>query len=232
MTGKVLDNSNAVGLLVLIVPYAVAAVILYTFWQWILLLMVLSLGWKLWQNYQWQKLSKQVSPFFNRLIQENQGCLTAMDLSLKANLSASGAKRFLEKKAEEYGAQKRVLAEKGTVYYFLTVSALGSIFDDSEPEDEDEIAANLVAIAVQSPPITTSPTDVATTAVETVDAVGEGDRTQSLIQSELAKRLDTHTSTIGRRKSDPDFVDWTRSKDPEGMGWQYIAETNVFVAID
>jgi hypothetical protein len=232
MTGKVLDNSNAVGILVLIVPYAVAAVILYTFWQWILLLLVLSLGWKLWQNYQWLKLSAQVSPFFNRLIQENQGCLTSMDLSLKANLSANMAKRFLEKKAEEYGAQKRVLADKGTVYYFLTVSALGSIFDDSEPEDEDEIAANPVATPIESPPIKTPPINVTTPTVETTETVGEGDRTQELIQSELAKRLDTHTSTIGRRKSDPDFVDWTRSKDPDGMGWKYVAETNVFVAID
>jgi hypothetical protein len=234
MTGKVLDNSNAVGLLVLIVPYAVAAVILYTFWQWILLLMVLSLGWKLWQNYQWQKLSVQVSPFFNRLIQENQGCLTAMDLSLKANLSASGAKRFLEKKAEEYGAQQRILADKGTVYYFMTVSALGSIFDDSEPEDEDRVAvaSNPVPTTIQSEPITTPPTDVTTTKVAVTQVSTEGSQALSLIQAELAKRLDSTTSTISRRKGDPDFVDWTRSKDPEGMGWQYIAETNVFVAID
>jgi hypothetical protein len=235
MTGKVIDNSNAVGILVLILPYAVAAVILYTFWQWILLFLVLTLGWKLWQNYQWLKLSARVSPLFNRLIQDNKGCLTAMDLSLKADLSASRAKRFLEKKAEEYGAQKRVLADRGTVYYFLTVSALGAIFDDSESTDEDEstpitdpepIATKTAAVAE-----VTTPNPIAET-TEIKETTNENKEIHSLIQSELAKRLDSHPATIGRRKTDPDFADWTRSKDPEGIAWKYIPETSIFVAID
>jgi hypothetical protein len=232
MTGKVIDNSSAVGLLILIVPYAIAAVILYTFWQWILLLLVLSLGWKLWQNYQWLQLSARVSPLFNRLIQENQGCLTAFDLSHKADLSAAKAKSFLEKKAEEYGAQKRTLADRGTVYYFLTVNALGSIFDDSEPEDEDK------AIAEPNPAVSQPTAAVINTEVkaEAVAATAEEetiDRAKTtLTQIDLAKRLDTHTSTISRRKNDPDFVDWSRSKDPEGMGWKFVSKSNSFVAID
>jgi hypothetical protein len=205
-------------------------VILYTFWQWILLFLVLTLGWKVWQNYQWLKLSAQVSPFFNRLIQDNKGCLTVMDLSSKANLSVSSAKRFLEKKAEEYGAQKRVLNDKGTVYYFLTVSALGAIFDDSESIDDDEPIAEPESIATK--PVAVSEVAKIETIAEIKENTSENQEIRSLIQSELAKRLDSHPATIGRRKTDPDFADWTRSKDPEGVAWKYIPETSVFVAID
>jgi hypothetical protein len=162
-----------------------------------------------------------------------------MDLSSKANLSASSAKRFLEKKAEEYGAQKRVLNDKGTVYYFLTVSALGAIFDDSESTDDDEpiaepesIATKPVAVAEVATTETIAQTKKTTTTTEIEENTSENQEIRSLIQSELAKRLDSHPATIGRRKTDPDFADWTRSKDPEGVAWKYIPETSIFVAIE
>lgn len=54
----------------------------------------------------------------------------------------------------------------------------------------------------------------------------------ALIQAELAKRLDLNSSTVGRRKSDPDFPEWSKSKDPEGIAWKYEPETKMFVPID
>ena len=56
------------------------------------------------------------------------------------------------------------------------------------------------------------------------------DAGQSLIQAELAKRLDLNSSTVGRRKSDPDFPEWSMSKDPEGIAWTYEPETKLYVA--
>lgn len=55
---------------------------------------------------------------------------------------------------------------------------------------------------------------------------------QSLIQAELAKRLDLNSSTVGRRKSDPDFELWSMSKDPEGIAWRYDQDTKFYVAVD
>jgi hypothetical protein len=52
---------------------------------------------------------------------------------------------------------------------------------------------------------------------------------QPLIQAELAKRLDVHSSTVGKRKSDPDFADWSQSRDPEGLAWVYSPETKEFM---
>ena len=132
MTGKVLDNS-ATGLLVLIIPIAFAINVAYKLWPLLLALLILNVAWRIWQYYQWQQWSRQVNPYFNQLIKDNRGCLTPVDLSLKANLNFKSAKIFLERKAEEYGAQRKIVKDRGVVYYFLTAGALNTIFEDSEP---------------------------------------------------------------------------------------------------
>ena len=112
MTGKVLDN-NATGILVLIIPIAFVIIVVYKLWPFLLLLAILIVAWRIWQNYQWQQWSMQVNPYFNDLIKQNRGCLTPVDLSLKANLSARSARIFLERKAEEYGAQRKLVKDRG-----------------------------------------------------------------------------------------------------------------------
>jgi len=68
---------------------------------------------------------------------------------MKANFSAATAKRYLDTKAEEFGAQRRDDKELGTVYYFITARTLGSIFDDSEPpslpNEQDNIDSPLLS---------------------------------------------------------------------------------------
>ncbi len=284
MTGKVIDSS-ATGILVLILPFAFLIVLLLQAWPLLLALLIISIVWRIWQQYQWKQWTKQVNPFFNQLIKENQGCLTPLDLSVKANLSAPAAKRFLDKKAEEFGAQRQAYEDKGTVYYFLTASALGSLFDNSEPPLELEgesftsFAPKLSEALTQTPTSqpqsddqfsdTSSPlepseeetslsSDSASSIVE-VEADQEtpadskpnyaeafqdkedsfpeqSDNQQqaskSLIQAELAKRLDVHSSTVGKRKSDTDFSEWSQSRDPDGIAWKYSPETREFLPVD
>lgn len=55
---------------------------------------------------------------------------------------------------------------------------------------------------------------------------------QTLIQSELAKRLNVYSSTVYKRRDDPDFPEWTRNRDPEGIAWGFSAETKEFYRID
>jgi hypothetical protein len=292
MTGKVIDNS-ATGILVLILPFAFVIVLLFKAWPLLLALLIFSLCLRIWQHYQWKQWSKQVNPFFNELIKENQGCLTPLDLSIKANLSAGAAKRFLDKKAEEYGARCQPYEDKGTVYYFLTASALGSLFDDSEPTFDPEgetltsFAPKLSAALTQS--YTSEPkiddqlddqlsdansslepsqeeTSLSSESSATIDEVEADQETaeetaedskpnyaeafeeiedsseeesdnqpqasKSLIQSELAKRLDVHSSTIGKRKSDPDFSEWSQSRDPDGIAWKYSRKTKEFLPVN
>jgi hypothetical protein len=55
---------------------------------------------------------------------------------------------------------------------------------------------------------------------------------KTLIQAELAKRLDVHSSTVGKRKSDSDFPEWSQSRDPEGIAWIYSPETKEFLPME
>jgi hypothetical protein len=264
MTGKVLDNDSA-GILILIIPLAFAVVILYKLWPFILLLAILIVAWKIWQNYQWQKWCRQVNPYFNLLIKENRGYLTPVDLSLKANLTAKSAKVFLDRKAEEYGVPPKTIQDKGRVYYFPTASALGSILDDSEPLSEAELEADLILNPTNSYSLASKEANKTTsigiaqlakkqqarvtneTPASTSTIVVEEDEDHeeeyslppgidipenALIQAELAKRLDLNSSTVGRRKSDPDFPEWSQSKDPEGRAWAYVPETKLFVPVE
>jgi hypothetical protein len=303
---------------------------------------------------------------------------------MKANLSGSAARLFLDRKAEEFAAQRREYEGKGTVYYFLTVSALGSLLEESEPppelEDEDDIATltpelpapqlietltqkaphpspdhgdsssrdrqelseppigeesiasvevssadkvevdeeesvssvevatpeeSVSSVEVATPEESVSPVEVATTeepvspvevatpeesvssvevatpeeSVSSVEVATPEESVSSvevtttdpveahlepwkpsqsepkellkekehlyqdaptqnqevykpLIQAELAKRLDVHSSTVGKRKSDEDFPEWSQSRDPEGIAWEYNPEAKEFVPIE
>ncbi len=310
MTGKVLDG-NPAAFLILILPLAAGIVLLYKAWLWILGVVGLTILWKAWDNYQWQQWCFEMNPIFNELLQANQGCLTAMDVSLKANLTARSANRFLTRKAQEYGAYCKELPDQGKVYYFITASTLGSIFDDSEPSIEDseeietlpnstnpEILPKASETKTEIPPkspetrVVEEPSSTATspfsqlaelkeerqklsqTASEaspdlqpetvpettpesslssplsetnpepgissetppesslTEDKTAKKEGKLSLIQVDLAKRLDTTPSTIGRRKTDSNFPEWSQSKDPEGIAWKYLRKSRLFVPVD
>ena len=54
----------------------------------------------------------------------------------------------------------------------------------------------------------------------------------SLIQSELAKRLGVYSSTVFKRRDDPQFSEWSRNRDPDGIAWTYSKETKEFFPLD
>jgi hypothetical protein len=260
MTGKVLNTGSA-GILILILPLAFGFVLLYKLWPLILLLAVLIVGFKIWQEYQWRKWCEQIDPYFNKVIKENQGYLTSIDLSVKANINGKDATAFLARKSDEYGVEPHKIKDGGVIYYFPTASALGSIFDDSDIVDDSDTEPVLSyqlpnsdskkfpvkgiaqlakeqqsqkapeELVTESSPVAQLTKSEATEADNT-DSEEEPnaiDTSQGLIQAELAKRLDVNSSTVGRRKSDPDFSEWSQSKDPEGFAWEYVAETKMYV---
>ncbi|BAQ66270.1 hypothetical protein GM3709_3035 [Geminocystis sp. NIES-3709] len=240
--------------------------VVFVFWPVIVGIFILTLGFKLWQKYRLKQLSEQIDPFFNQLIQANQGCLTVIDITTKTNLSASTARWYLDQKTQEYGAVKRLYEDKGIVYYFLTANALGSIFDDSEPDSDTDIAPSLTAsfsntetttvIESQSAkvpekivtPVVDEPSTTTVISSQPSPSVSDNfppspppketeisttniteSNINALNQSELAKRLEVSPSTVGKRRSDADFTLWTQTRDPDGVAWQYIEETKLFI---
>ncbi|MBV9389318.1 MAG: hypothetical protein JOZ78_23090 [Chroococcidiopsidaceae cyanobacterium CP_BM_ER_R8_30] len=270
MTEKPIGN-NAGGFLILILPIAVTIVFLFTTWPLLLALVVFSISFNVWQRYQWQKWSQQVNPIFHQLIQANRGCITPLDLALKANFSAETAKRYLDSKAEEFGAQRQEHEDRGTMYYFITASTLGTIFDDSEPQDSVTHSSSVSLSPAQRFAGGSSSDSLeqaqglagsgsgdsraqaqSTAMTDNVQERAEGTQvlqqvqmpsdsliqteskqtpSDSLIQAELAKRLDVHSSTVYKRRADPDFPEWSRSRDPEGIAWKYSPATKDFVPL-
>ena len=261
MNEKSIDTSVDT-FLVILLPLAFVIVFLFATWPVLLGLLLFSLGYKLWRRYQWQQWSQQVNPIFHQLIRATQGRITPMDLAMKANFSAAVAKRYLDYKAEEFGAQQQKYEDLGSVYYFITSSTLGSMLDESEPASESEqqnqatqnvkqiapsaiedITKDEASSAVQvlvpeaetsvednsispAPSIVSPPSE--TTLEQAEPPSGVSSVPQSLIQSELAKRLNVYSSTVYKRRDDPDFSEWSRSRDPEGIAWKFSPKTKEF----
>ncbi|MFB6274613.1 MAG: hypothetical protein ABEI32_00495 [Halothece sp.] len=254
MTGKVID-SGATGFLVLIIPIALIAVVVATAWPILLALLLFVIVWQIWQQWQWQRFVGKVNPTFNQLIRENKGCITPVDLAMKANIEGNKANKFLEYKAKEFNAKSREIANQGKVYYFLTASAVENFFEEPEPletleteEENDTINSAIADQSLQSATeldatslyessaeadnhvATATPPREESSPVPQAETDDAGNL--SLIQAELARRLQVHSSTVGKRKSDPDFADWTRNRDPENIPWQYSDETKLFYPLD
>jgi hypothetical protein len=274
MSEKVIDTKNAPYFLLILVPAALAMSTIFVAWRQILAGTAILVGLSIYQLKKWGDKVKSIDPFFQRLIVQNRGEITPIDLSFNANISGAQATRYLAEKAEEFGAGSRQYVDRGQVYYFISVSTLGSIFDDSEdPEIVPAIAATQTAsislppaaivppsIEVEIPP-TTSPVSISLPeqpatepiAVESTNLRNILEKLEDIptpispshlpesttdrpivkiIQSELAKRLDVHSSTIYKRRSEPDFTDWTRNRDPEGLAWAYAEDNKEYYRVD
>lgn len=279
MTGKVVE-SDSKGLLVVILPLAVAMVFVYKAWRWILLGLTLAIAWVAWDNYQWQQKCAVIDPVFNQLVKKNQGIITRQDLIEQDIAKGRAAQRYLNDKVAEYGAYEKKIGD-AKVYYFISSSTLGDIFDDSEPESEESnpvspqlnaSGAPVVEMPVvdkveETPTVKSEVPSLVAPQDELVAApVGHSSFSQlaeikearkqqeeenikseselpqeqvipatspalTLIQSELAKRLDTTSSTLARRKSEDNFTDWSQTKDPDGLAWAYDAESKLFTTV-
>jgi hypothetical protein len=323
MPERAINTKSATGCMLVLIPAALTMSALFVAWPVILGVTLAIAGGNIWQNYEWSKMARSIDPVFQQLIVQNRGEVSSLDLSLKANVSGKVSDRYLVAKASEFGTGRRQHPDRGQVYYFVTVSTLGQIFDDSEleqpalmpattpvatfqqtvaPETVPEllqsehqgsestapaamsfepeamfataapIPATEPAIDVSSsqstpsidetPVLSPESTELAdrhpvlaadstelmqqtsgetTTPMETeqpapVVAVEQAEPSQQpqvlIIQSELAKRLDVHSSTIYKRRSEPNFTDWTRNRDPEGLAWGYSEVNKEYYRVD
>jgi hypothetical protein len=245
MTVKSSDSADS--FLILILPVALAITFLFSTWRLLLAIAGFVALLNIFQRYRWQKWSKTLNPTFHKLIQENQGRITTLDLAMRANLSAAKAKRYLDYKAAEFGARVLEPENGSSGYFFVTARTLGSIFDDSEPPlslpepefEQKTLVEDLPALEenqVQEPeenevatPEQTTIAEAETSSPDTPTHVQVAP--ESLLQSELAKRLDVNSSTVYKHRSNPDFAEWSRSRDPEGIAWEYSSEEKRFFPI-
>lgn len=318
MPERAINTKSATGCLLILLPAALTMSALFVAWPVILGVTLLIAGGNIWQTNEWSKTARSIDPVFQQLIVKNRGEITPLDLSIDAKVSGSVSNRYLAAKATEFGTGSRQHPDRGQIYYFVSLTTLGSIFDDSElpaPSlmpaatpvvavetiDRQAQAAPEVAVPVESTPPVATPTaampipadpifepttpavtselsnlrqlfdepsastatpaseeiaqlpgaedpaadvaEVPATAAPVAD-VAEVPATEvqaappvntplvKILQSELAKRLDVHSSTVYKRRSEPNFTDWTRNRDPDGLAWGYLEDTKEYYRVD
>ena len=321
MPERAINTKSATGCLLVLIPAALTMSALFVAWPAILGVTLLIAGGNIWQSYTWSKTSQSIDPFFQQSIVQYRGEITPLDLSLNANISGAVANRYLAAKASEFGTGSRQHPDRGQIYYFVSISTLGSIFDDSELEVpgimpatdpvvafpsmptptvvtaevllQPETATPVANLAISNLPITSIEASLQPEIALTVDKLATSnlpitsaaippvepsvakvvtpdlhnlrqlfdeepapaaivDRPEveqipiaaaptapaidipvvTIIQSELAKRLDVHSSTVYKRRSEPNFTDWTRNRDPEGIAWGYAESTKEYYRVE
>lgn len=118
---------------------------------------------------------------------------------------------------------------------------MGNILDSSEPFKElpEEEAVSHTAGTLLAPPpaeIQQEEADPESLPPATPEEVKKSLVKQllfgSLIQSELAKRLNVYSSTVYKRRNDPDFPEWSRSRDPDGIAWSFSRSNREFFPLE
>ncbi|MEA5598394.1 hypothetical protein [Rivularia sp. UHCC 0363] len=245
MSEKTLETSGK-GFLLLLLPLSFLIIFLVSAWRFLLGVFAVIIGFNLWRTFQWQQWCSKVNPIFQKLIQENQGRITPMDLALRGNFHGSKAKRYLDTKASEFGASIVDSDDGNKVYYFMSANTLGSILDSSEPEIDFSNApvATLNKAFLEPIPVIereesvelVEPEELPEETVQQREHVEKPLEKQlflgSLIQSELAKRLGVYSSTVFKRRDDPEFPEWTRNKDPDGVAWTFSPDTKEFFPVE
>jgi hypothetical protein len=218
-----LHKGSIWGYLTLLLPISLTAVASFEsgrmFWA---IVTAAGLGWayKLYQQQQKNQLAHLDSVFY-RLIKENKGRVTALDLAMNAKLPGAKVQEYLDKRASEFAADFEVTEQGGILYYFQVAPTVNQ---SEKPADK---------IAVKEPEITRGKTPDKSPELFPIakNKVTENPKI-SFTQTELSRRFKVHASTIGKWKVKPEFTEWSREKDPEAIAWEYSTENKRFYPKD
>ncbi|MBW4497222.1 MAG: hypothetical protein KME26_30025 [Oscillatoria princeps RMCB-10] len=205
------------------------------------LAVVLGLAWG-WKRYQQQKKKQaHLNTIFYRLIQDTRGRITALDFAIKANLSGEEARQYLEERAVEFSALFEV-SEKGGVMYCFETTPSGELREPAKQLESKpaaiEVASGESASGAEGlwpavRPQAALPGEWPSVEAEKETAPKEPVANpfclpSPLNQAELARRFKVHANTVSKRKTGPEFPEWSRSKDPAGIAWEYNPATKMF----
>jgi hypothetical protein len=159
--------------------------------------------WWLWRRYRTgqDRQQKRLRTVFYRLLQEHHGQIMLLDFAMTAAIPAIAARKYLDSRAQEFAARFEVTEQGDVVYVFSSLQ-----FSRLQAPEET---------------LATAPTDSAKVL----------ELPPSLTQTELAKRLGVAAKTISRKKHSPLLSDWTQARDPAGVGWSYVAQTQRFLPL-
>ncbi|MEM1172068.1 MAG: hypothetical protein AAGJ08_24050 [Cyanobacteria bacterium P01_H01_bin.35] len=212
-------------------------------WRFFAIIVIASgLTWTF-RHYREQQKHQQdaLNTLFYKLIQENQGHITALDLAMNSQLSGKVVQEFLDERAKEFGAELEITEQGSLLYYFPTAVSLvaGQAKEEFELSTDqilgynNRLASEKIIEKVSNP--WTSPQYSQVNCSLKFEPKNNELEARSkavsrfLTQKELATRLNVHASTISKRKTKPDFGQWSSQKDPESIPWKYLKDEGRFL---
>ncbi len=202
-------------------------------------------AWQIWKRFQklQQEQTAYLDAIFYRLIRENQGRITPLDLAMNTKLPAQEVQDYLDRRATEFAAHFDITEQGGILYYFETVQSFNTAAAIA-PSESSVLEAEILPPSEEfnsqtepeqqtpSPPQKQKKGDILlfpvppTSSPETVESVPSG-----LNQIELAKRLQVHPSTLSKWKKKPQFREWSSQKDPNAIAWYFSQKAKRFYPI-
>lgn len=214
---KTNSKSDRPSSLVLLFPIALGLGLIVYAWRWLIVFGVLSALGGLWKYYEQKQQERQewLNVIFYQTLQKHQGKITTLDLAIAANITGVEAQEFLQQRAQEFGAEFDVTDAGGILYCFTSLTMPNSPTANQSNNDSNNDSNNQPWISIQNTP-------------KQLPAQSSASRLSPVNQSQLAERLGVHSTTISKNKTKPDFISWTRKKDPAGVAWTYSPETKEF----
>jgi hypothetical protein len=211
MTEKTTVSNNS-SLFILILPLALISIVLIKTWKVIISIIFLGVGWRIWQQYEWQQFKQQVDPYFRDLMQDKRGNLTVLDLAQAAQIPSNLASKYLLSKARQYGAELMSYGDDRDTYYFLTAGVLQAILADSEPETpatkfippSPEELTGLIKDKISDSPPNQLPDYAINHSIPANSAI----ETSATEKVDLAPQSTTLGNTLGEATSDRGSIDY------------------------
>lgn len=215
---KTKAKSDRPSSLVLLFPIALCLGLIVYAWRWLIVFGVLSALGGLWKYYEQKQQERQewLNVIFYQTLQKHQGKITTLDLAIAANITGVEAQEFLQQRAKEFGAEFDITDAGGILYCFTSIT-----MSQSQSQAENNHSGN-------NNSGNNEPWGSFQNTPKQLPAQSSASRLSPVNQSQLAERLGVHSTTISKNKTKPDFISWTRKKDPAGVAWTYSPETKEF----
>jgi len=170
-----------------------------------------------------QRFAHVKDKILNNLLEELSDPFSSLTMVIQLLLDSPLTNRYqqyLEILKEEFGRETKLIEQVSRLQSLLTPENVSFLDEFSllsvDKDNKDK----------ESPP----PVRAATLESPRMSMISE---TRVLLnkpmnQTDLARRLDVVVSAISYWKQKPAFTEWARSKDPDGLGWEFHPDVKLF----
>ncbi|NEQ34150.1 MAG: hypothetical protein F6K04_24700 [Leptolyngbya sp. SIO4C5] len=123
--------------------------------------------------------------------------------------------------ALDFAMTANLSPQKAKAYLNVRAKEFSALF---EPTDYGDVLYRFYSLTIPPPSPVAPPLQIQKMSLES-------DASTALSPAALARRFELSTEIIHRRKQTPDFLDWSKLQDPEGIAWRYSISDRAFYPV-